>query len=316
MNRKKPPAPRPDTLDRAYLAVPFVTLALALTPALVLSLSVYGCGKEKAPAPEAAAAASAAAAAADAKAALLRAISGVWNPSPDNSGLWTFNYVNNSLQIVIGDQFIAATPGDVDPVNGTVNLKIPSSDGAERIMTVSKVQDRNLEADGAGVIAQPRASSNGQINYYLTVTDSSGGVTPLLFVRRIGADDLDRIAQLQTQARIGTPSAALAINPANGDQTYATSFDCSKATSVPQYLICHDPELAAADRDLSAIYQKARDAVRNKAALADRARQQWNFREKNCRDKTCLLSWYQYESATFDAIAQTGDVNARPDQEQ
>ncbi|QBL79450.1 hypothetical protein EYA88_16115 [Burkholderia pseudomallei] len=90
-----------------------------------------------------------------------------------------------------------------------------------------------------------------------------------------------------------------------------TSFDCSKVGSIPEYLICHDPELAASDRELANIYQQAKDAVPDKAAFAARTRRQWNFRQRNCRDKPCLVSWYAYQKETLTKIAQTGDVNAQ-----
>ncbi|WP_175774374.1 lysozyme inhibitor LprI family protein [Burkholderia anthina] len=90
-----------------------------------------------------------------------------------------------------------------------------------------------------------------------------------------------------------------------------TSFDCGKAKSIPEFLICHDPDLAADDRDLAATYQQAKDAVIDKAAFADRTRKQWNFREKNCRDKACLVSWYAYQKRVLAKIAQTGDVSVQ-----
>lgn len=90
-----------------------------------------------------------------------------------------------------------------------------------------------------------------------------------------------------------------------------TSFDCSKARSIPEYLICHDPELAASDRELAIIYQQAKEAVSDKAAFADRTRKQWNYRQKNCRDKPCLVSWYAYQKEVLTKIAQTGDVSAQ-----
>jgi len=90
-----------------------------------------------------------------------------------------------------------------------------------------------------------------------------------------------------------------------------TSFDCSKAKSIPEYLICHDPDLAAADRDLAVVYRQAKDAVVDKAAFTERTRKQWNFREKNCRDKECLLSWYGYQKRVLTKIAQTGDVSVQ-----
>ena len=90
-----------------------------------------------------------------------------------------------------------------------------------------------------------------------------------------------------------------------------TSFDCSKAGSIPQYLICHDSDLAASDRSLADLVQKARTAAQDQAAFSDRLRKQWNFREKNCKDKACLTSWYSYESDAMTKIAQTGDANIK-----
>lgn len=94
-------------------------------------------------------------------------------------------------------------------------------------------------------------------------------------------------------------------------KTYETSFDCDKAHSIPEFLICHDPMLAADDRELAQLYQEAKTSVTDPAGLAERARKQWNYREKNCRDKRCLLSWYVYQMDVMRKIAQTGDVNAK-----
>lgn len=88
------------------------------------------------------------------------------------------------------------------------------------------------------------------------------------------------------------------------------SFDCTKAKSIPEYLICHDSELAASDRELAALYIQAKAAATDKAAFADRTRKQWNYREKNCRDKECLKSWYTYQKNVLTKITQTGDAQA------
>jgi hypothetical protein len=90
-----------------------------------------------------------------------------------------------------------------------------------------------------------------------------------------------------------------------------TSFDCNQAGSIPQYLICHDPDLAASDRSLADLVQKARAAVQDQGAFSDRIRKQWNFREKNCKDKACLTSWYEYETDVLTKIAQSGQVSAQ-----
>lgn len=93
--------------------------------------------------------------------------------------------------------------------------------------------------------------------------------------------------------------------------TYETSFDCSKAQSVPELLICHDPTLAAADRELSELVKNARRSVSDRAAFTQRLRNQWNYREKNCRDIPCVAAWFKYQIEIMNKIAQTGDANAR-----
>ncbi|WP_075122860.1 lysozyme inhibitor LprI family protein [Burkholderia paludis] len=131
-------------------------------------------------------------------------------------------------------------------------------------------------------------------------------------------ETLNQPQQSQNKA-VSTPSNVPADQPvANqpaSDATNAplqqTSFDCTKAKSIPEFLICHDPDLAASDRDLAATYQQAKDAVIDKTAFAERTRKQWNFREKNCRDKECLTSWYAYQKRVLAKIAQTGDVNVQ-----
>jgi len=95
------------------------------------------------------------------------------------------------------------------------------------------------------------------------------------------------------------------------DSVYQASFDCARAKSIPEYLICHDSELADDDRELYLIYQRAKSAVADRDALTERARKQWNYREENCRDKPCLLAWFEYQKDVMRKIAQTGDVNAR-----
>lgn len=116
-------------------------------------------------------------------------------------------------------------------------------------------------------------------------------------------------AAVQSTAQPADQSAPQDSSPQSDLQR--TSFDCSKVGSIPEYLICHDPELAASDRELANIYQQAKDAVPDKAAFAARTRRQWNFRQRNCHDKPCLVSWYAYQKETLTKIAQTGDVNAQ-----
>jgi hypothetical protein len=129
-----------------------------------------------------------------------------------------------------------------------------------------------------------------------------------------GTTSSQQQAQLTPPASAqGEPSTPPQATQAKDGTLQQTSFDCGTAKSLPEYLICHDPDLAASDRDLAVVYQQAKDAVADKAAFAERVRKQWNFREKNCHDKECLVSWYAYQKRVLTKIAQSGDPTAQDD---
>lgn len=73
---------------------------------------------------------------------------------------------------------------------------------------------------------------------------------------------------------------------------HSTSFECSKAKSIPEQLICSTPELSKADDELNIIFEKARAQSTDKQLFKEWARQRWNNRERNCRDVACIRSWY------------------------
>ena len=104
-------------------------------------------------------------------------------------------------------------------------------------------------------------------------------------------------------------SSASAPEPASG-VTLQTSFNCAQARSDTEHLICQDAELAADDVELAAICAKAKAAVTDQAALRERARKEWNYREQTCHNRDCLVRWYADQKTALTQIAQTGDVNA------
>ncbi|MCH4246285.1 MAG: DnaJ domain-containing protein [Acinetobacter populi] len=117
-----------------------------------------------------------------------------------------------------------------------------------------------------------------------------------------------------TEAEAAADAAAMDIEAvaqlAASSMTYPTSFDCSKAKSIPEQLICTNADLAASDRELAILVQQAKSAVTDKKAFTQRIRRQWNYREKNCIDKVCVTNWFAYQKAVLTQIAQTGNVNA------
>lgn len=80
--------------------------------------------------------------------------------------------------------------------------------------------------------------------------------------------------------------------PATTVARVSPSFDCAKARSTPERLICADPELSRLDRELGSLYARARAAAPNAAAFRRQQDVEWRRREQTCRDRECLLRWY------------------------
>lgn len=87
--------------------------------------------------------------------------------------------------------------------------------------------------------------------------------------------------------------------------TFSASFDCAKAHSQIEKMICTDPQLSKLDSELLPIYQKARKANNNSKAFRDNGKKALRWRSKNCKDKACLVQWYQDRKAELLEISQT-----------
>lgn len=72
----------------------------------------------------------------------------------------------------------------------------------------------------------------------------------------------------------------------------AASFDCAKAKTSGDRMICSDPQLSTMDDKLAALYQKVKSESQNKEALIANEASAWNNREANCSNKACLVAWY------------------------
>lgn len=122
----------------------------------------------------------------------------------------------------------------------------------------------------------------------------------------------DRTQELKTALQQNLSRQPIPTPPTSnaGQSTYATSFDCTKARSDAEHLICGDLELAADDVQLATMFAKAKAAVTDQAAFRERTRQQWNYREQYCHDRSCLVRWYADQKTALTQIAETGRVNA------
>lgn len=86
-----------------------------------------------------------------------------------------------------------------------------------------------------------------------------------------------------------TASAEPQSASANGTTSVHASFDCAKASSAIELLICSTPENGDADRRLAAAYSAARAKSNDPNALKADERN-WLVNERNaCSDAACLL---------------------------
>lgn len=72
------------------------------------------------------------------------------------------------------------------------------------------------------------------------------------------------------------------------------SFDCSRARSVPEKMICSDAELFQLNHEVGRVYARAKDATADRAAFRRQNDLEASRRESICRDRGCLLRWYAY----------------------
>ena len=73
---------------------------------------------------------------------------------------------------------------------------------------------------------------------------------------------------------------------------YAASFDCNKASSKSEKLICSDQQLSQLDSELGKLYAQAKASATDANAFKSENIKRWKEREANCSDKQCLLNWY------------------------
>jgi hypothetical protein len=129
-------------------------------------------------------------------------------------------------------------------------------------------------------------------------------------------DLLVRVTPLSSWAQengavpVGDESAATDTAPSAPAASFQhTSFDCAKAHSDAEHIICSDAELASDDVQLAAIYAKAKAAVDDPVEFKARTRAQWNYREQQCHDRECLVRWYADQKVALTTLAEAGKVS-------
>ena len=120
------------------------------------------------------------------------------------------------------------------------------------------------------------------------------------------------LSTLQAQLKkVGTPTQASTPStqstqtnvPAGGSTSTSPSFDCRKATTTVEKLICTNPELSKLDVSLAETYK---EAVSKAPSIRDDQRS-WNVEKNKCTNTDCLKTAYE------DRISQLVNLIVRHD---
>lgn len=86
------------------------------------------------------------------------------------------------------------------------------------------------------------------------------------------------------------------------------SFDCSRARSPSEKIICADPDLARQDRELGRLFARAKAAAPDPAAFQRESDARWHEREAECRDRECLQRWYAQRRGELASAPASGEA--------
>ena len=105
----------------------------------------------------------------------------------------------------------------------------------------------------------------------------------------------ERIGLIRGSDDFNLCTNSMQINPVEikSKTSLSPSFDCKKAKSVSENLICSDDELATMDNELLDLYRSAKLTSNNLSLLKSETERAWKDRERICSDRACLVTWYR-----------------------
>lgn len=90
----------------------------------------------------------------------------------------------------------------------------------------------------------------------------------------------------------------------------AASFDCAKAASLIEKIICSDPTTSKMDSDLGSAYKSAMDKTADKAALKQEQRLWLKTKLNTCKDTNCLLDAYPQRIDQLNSIQSASSLSS------
>src|SRR5450830_1225947 len=130
----------------------------------------------------------------------------------------------------------------------------------------------------------------------------AAATAPLFSLAALRRIELDDVPGINRGKRSGTRfllAAVLACGDAGS--AFGASFNCSRAGSAAEKVICGDAELSSLDERLAKTYKQAKLKSADRREFSARSDGFWRWREKNCQTRACLLDWYQQRQLMLDA---------------
>jgi hypothetical protein len=140
---------------------------------------------------------------------------------------------------------------------------------------------------------------------YLSIT-TSGGEPPdaeIFSWRKVRRNEIESSAP-QTNS-LPKHSSENGSTPAQSIE--GPSFDCVKARSRTEKIICSDPELSSLDFNLASLFATAKARAPDPNEFKRQAAAEWNLREQTCTERSCLIQWYERRKRQL-----TSQVNGVP----
>lgn len=195
-------------------------------------------------------------------------------------------------------------------------IRLGYMDGDKLVMDLwGKKKVVQIESVDADVGAINYLDSKGEIStlsmhYGIgTLTLDNGLEAHLTILRRLTegeraalAPETAPAASVAAVAPVSTPTAAPApvAAPAAPTGPIRASFDCAKASTAVEGMICGNADLAALDVDLARLYKDARTNTADQASLKQ-AQLAWIKQRNTCRTTECLASAYHDRASALSA---------------
>lgn len=168
----------------------------------------------------------------------------------------------------------------------------PAGDGLENIKAPDFKNEKESTA-GWNILYSIQSTSDGS-QQIVSVANAQGYIDYFRMVVKMGGLEIsDKEVELvkEKNERWGMNEGQEAAEE-SAKEHVKPSFDCAKASSVNEKLICSDQELSSLDNELSTIYKSAKERAPDKAVFKTETVTAFKNRESSCKTKECLINWY------------------------